>query len=246
MLIERPKKCSGVKLLKVEQDFFRNPQRLSSKFPSINERTLNNNTHSIKANFRKSFLNDNKINKNPLRNSNSIINKKLKKFNSFNKLDFLSPKILSLFKNSIKSKKEMEIPISKFDNNVNNQIRALNKKSVSTNNLNNLRNNLSKKSLFFNTNSLTNSNKNKNNVNKICKKKNINNNKKSHNKKNSKIKIKKQIEESCDFGGIEKNTNTNYTNNNVNVIKIVSEDTNIDSRNKEHKKGKFKKIFCCL
>lgn len=230
MLVEKPKKYNGIKFLKVEQDFFRNPKRLSSKAPSINEFSLNNNSPSIKAKFIKSFLNDNKINQNPLKNS-SIINKKLKKYNSFNKFDFISPKELSLFKNSIKSKKELEIPVSKYD--INNQFRFLNKKSVSTKNLINFRNNLSKKSLFYNnSNSIT----NKNNINKVSKKK------KNNNHKNHKIKIKKQI----DIGDNEKNNNSNFINNNANLIKIISTDTNIDNGNKESKKSKLKTIFCCL
>ena len=242
MLVEKPKKCSGVKFLKVEQDFFRNPKRLSSKAPSINDFSINNNSPSIKAKYIKSFLNDYKINQNPLKNS-SIINTKFKKYNSFNKFDFFSPKELSLFKNSIKSKKDIEIPLSKFDN-INKQIKFLNKKSASTRNLLNFRNNLSKKSLFFNTNN-SNSISNKNNVIKIGKKKNINHCKKN-NHKNHKINIKKQIEENYDIYVKGKNNNSNYTNNNTNLIKIISSETNMDNVNKESKKSKLKTIFCCL
>ena len=237
MSIENPKKISGVKFLKLDQPLFQNIKRLSSQGSAKNDSSLNNKLGSIKGIVLKSSLID-KENQNPLQNSN-LINKQFKKYNSFNKSNIIKHNELLLIKNANKLKKEVELPISKLDNIIN-QNRILYRKSASTKNIKILKNkNMSKKSLFF-FNNIPN-NINSNNKNKI----------KINSSKNKKIDdinkiIKPKKEKNNSIKNQKKKNNVNCSNNEK-IIKGKTDDTNQENGNKENnKKSKLKKIFCCL
>ena len=225
MSIENPKKISGVKFLKLDQPLFQNIKRLSSQGSAKNDSSLNNKLGSIKGIVLKSSLID-KENQNPLQNSN-LINKQFKKYNSFNKSNIIKHNELLLIKNANKLKKEVELPISKLDNIIN-QNRILYRKSASTKNIKIFKNkNMSKKSLFLLNNIPNNINSNKNNIK-------INS---SENKKIDDINkiIKPKKEKNNSIKNQKKKNNVNCSNNEK-IIKDKTDDTNKEIGNEENNK----------
>lgn len=261
MSINKPKKYSGVKFLKIEQSFLKNAKMLHSPGSSINESSVNINNNnilkkskSIKENYLKRVL-YNKRSKNPCSKSPSI-SQNSKMCSSLIKSNFQSSNNLIIIKKSDKINRKLSS--SRLDS-IKNQLKGINKKSVSTKNLNyfNVNNRLSKKSLFFhninNTRSEVGIQKNNNKSTKEhYKKKNKNKNGKNKNNKTNNDKSRNinnvnnnKIEEKQE----KINANNNYIYN-ISNVKVGSEVTNKNNGNNENQNeknvNKIKKIFCCL
>ena len=261
MSLNKPKKYSGVKLLKIEQSFLKNAKMLHSPVSSINESSVNinnnnalNKSKSIKENNLKRIL-DNKRYKNPCLKSLSI-SQSSKVCSSPIKPNLLSSNNLLIIKKSDKIKREFSS--LKLDS-IKKQLKGINKKSVSTKNLNyfNLNNKLSKKSLFFhninNSHSEFGIQKNNNKSTKEHHKKK-HKHKKDKNKNNKTNNDKSRSVGDVNNNKIEEkqekiNVNNNYIYN-INKVKVGSEVTNKNNGNNENQNekniNKIRKIFCCL
>ena len=229
--INKQKGKSGVKFLKLDIPLFQNTQCMNSQRSAKNESSANKKLGSINKQFLKSSIKDVES-QNPLRNSN-IINKQFIKYKSIDKPNIIKRNDLLSNKDSIKLKKEGDLPLSKLDD-ITNQIKILNRKIESAKNMIILNNKNMKKTLYLLNNN--NYNINNDNINNI----------RNNSSKNKKIDDINQITKIKD-----ENNNTINVNcyNKEKTIKDETDVTNKENGDKEKNKkksNKFKKIFCCL
>ena len=261
MLLENKKNYKGVKLLKVDQQLFKNAKRYSSKGLS-NENSLNpsQNNQDIRKSVRSSLHNYplNIEEEKSLIPNISPINKNYKKISSsskYNELKFLKIAL----KKKEEEKKESDITINKNNNNNNkvNKKKIRYTKTFSCKNLNLKNHLLENKNKIINNINIINDNKNMSNLVKDC---NFNNNKKNIKVKKEKEKDKDKEKDKEKNKDKEKEKEKNIINNNENknavscekkenIINVRNETTN--TNNEENKRSKsysnnFKKIFCCL
>ena len=255
MLLENKKNYKGVKLLKVDQQLFKNAKRYSSKGLS-NENSLNpsQNNQDIRKSVRSSLHNyPLNIEEEKSLVPNIIpINKNYKKISSsskYNELKFLKKAL----KKKEEEKKESDITINKNNNNNNkvNKKKIRYTKTFSCKNLNLKNHLLENKNKIINNINIINDNKNVSNMFKDC---NFNNNKKNIKVKKDKDKDKvkdKEKEKEKEKNIINNNENKNAVSceKKENIINVRNETTN--TNNEENKRSKsysnnFKKIFCCL
>ena len=248
MKTDKIKKSKGIKLLKVEQTFFKNSKKYDLKIRSNNQSL---NPSVVNSEFMRSSVKSVKNNKNfnkkeeektlPINNS-LIINKKLNKmysYNSYNRHN--SSKIhhyLLMNRNNSKKieeekdKKMLYYPykFSSFKyNNKSNRLSKFANKAISSKSLKNFKN-----SYLYNKSIINNDyNFMKNNINKTNTKNKNNFNEKKENNDNI-LKIKT-------------NDNNYKDTKDSKIIKNKSENTNTDSENNKITLEKItKKLFCCL
>ena len=255
MLLENKKNYKGVKLLKVDQQLFKNAKRYSSKGLS-NENSLNpsQNNQDIRKSVRSSLHNyPLNIEEEKSLVPNIIpINKNYKKISSsskYNELKFLKKAL----KKKEEEKKESDITINKNINNKVNKKKIRYMKTFSCKNLNLKNHLLENKNKIINNINIINDNKNMSNMVNDC---NFNNNKKNIKVKKDKDKDKDKVKVKDKEKEKEKNIINNNENKNAvscekkeNIINVRNETTN--TNNEENKRSKsysnnFKKIFCCL
>ena len=248
MKTDKIKKSKGIKLLKVEQTFFKNSKKYDLKIRSNNQSL---NPSVVNSEFMRSSVKSVKNNKNfnkkeeektlPINNS-LIINKKLNKMYSYNSYNgHNSSKIhhyLLMNRNNSKKieeekdKKMLYYPykFSSFKyNNKSNRLSKFANKAISSKSLKNFKN-----SYLYNKSIINNDyNFMKNNINKTNTKNKNNFNEKKENNDNI-LKIKT-------------NDNNYKDTKDSKIIKNKSENTNTDSENNKITLEKItKKLFCCL
>jgi len=241
MLLDKPKKYKGIKLLKLDQQIFQNAKRYSKKLSSIS--IINDIPIQTKKSLRHS-VNENKCknseDKLPVTYSN-ITNKNFKKMYSCNKLITNNLKEFVFLKNILRKKEEERKDTEKSLSRLTkfNHPRNFYKKSISCKNINNLKNNLLfKKSRIIN------------NINTM----NSNNNYSINNEFNSNINIHNKTKSITKE--ISKENNVNNNGNNINNCKIIKNEKltdhndgdnhNDNDKNNKNSTNNFKKLFCCL
>ena len=243
MLLDKPKKNRGIKLVKLDQQYFKNTKRYQNKLSSIsiiNKEPLKKGKslrYSINESKRK-----NEEERKPATSSN-ITNKKYKKMYSCNRLVSSNFNELLFLRNILRKKeeekKDIEKSLSRFSKS--NQSKFFSRKSFSCKDIKNLRNNLlNKKSRIINNINIMNSNNN------IC---SVNNNEFNSNQ-NTNNKTNTFINDVNKENNVNNNDNKFNDCNIVNVIKIKNENLTDHSHNNDTniKNGlnNFKKFFCCL
>jgi len=233
MLLDKPKKNRGIKLVKLDQQYFKNTKRYQNKMPSIS--IINNEPLKKRKSLRYSINESKRKNEEEKKpeTSSIITNKKyIKRYScnrlvssNFNELLFLR----NILRKKEEEKKDIEKSLSRFSKG--NQSKFLSRKSISCKNINNLRNNLLyKKSRIINNISSVNNNE-------------FNSNQNTNNKTNTFINdVNKE-------NNVNNNNNINDCNI-VNVIKIKNENLteHINDNDTKIKNGlnNFKNLFCCL
>ena len=253
MKTDKIKKYKGIKLLKVEQTFFKNSKKYDLKIRSNNQSL---NPSVVNSEFMRSSVKSVKNNKNfnkkeeektlPINNS-LIINTKLNKMNSYNSYNrhnsskihhFLLMNRYSKKIEEEKDKKMLYYPykFSSFKfNNKSNRLSKFANKAISSKSLKNFKN-----SYLYNKSIINNDyNFMKNNINKTNTKNKNNFNEKKENNDNF-LKIKTNDNN-------YKDTKDSKNNKDSKIIKDKSENTNSGNENNKITLEKItKKLFCCL